>query len=366
MTEPGKESGNRGSGFTIVQRVTLLVLLLLLVYVARKLLLLLFAGVLLGVLFRTVSVWLASKTPLSLGWSLFAVVLVLVGGIASVGWLFAPQLADQVRQLADTLPQAASRLLEQVRSTTFGGWALEQMGSAGGNSQEKVVERATSAAWKVVDAVVAFAIIVFTGLYLAASPDPYIRGFLRLLPLARRRRAAEVLFASGYTLRWWLLGQLLSMTIVGVLMGVGLALIGVPLAFALGVLAGLFEFVPTIGPVIGLLPALLLALAEDPRSALYVLVLYTIVQTIESYLLTPLVQERVIELPPVITIATQVLFAWTLGALGVLVAVPFVAVAVLVVQLLYVKDSLGDRMRISAEEHGRRELEETEVLGSLT
>jgi predicted PurR-regulated permease PerM len=360
--------GNRSGGraFSTLGRVVLIVLGLLLVWIARDLLLLLFAGILLAVFLRTLATWIAERSRLSQGWSLAVVVLGLLGVITLAGFLFAPSLSDQVRQLADTLPQAASRLEARVRQTTFGGWAMEQWkGSGGAGQQDKVMDQATTAARKVMDGIVAAAIVLFTGLYLAAAPAPYQRGLLRLLPKTRRRRFGEVMFAVGYTLRWWLLGQLLSMTVVGLLMGVGLALIGVPLAFALGVLAGLFEFIPTIGPVIGLLPALLLALAEDPRTALYVLILYGVVQTVESYLLTPMVQERVLELPPVVTIATQVLFGWTLGAVGLLVAVPFVAMTVTIVQMLYVEDTLGDGMHVHAEEHGRRELEAADLLEGI-
>ena len=352
--------------FTAIQRVSLLVLGLLLAWIARDLLLLLFAGVLLAVFLRTLAVWVAERTPLSIGWALMLVVVGLLSVATLGGVLFAPALAEQVRQLADTLPEAATRLEERVRSTTFGGWALEQAESSGGvDPEEKIVEQATTAAWKVMDAVVAAAIVLFTGLYLAAAPTPYIRGVLWLLPKHRRHRFAEVIFASGYTLRWWLFGQLLSMTVVGALMGTGLAILGVPLAFALGVLAGLFEFIPTIGPIIGLLPALLLALADDPRTAFYVLILYSIVQTVESYLLTPLVQRRVLELPPVVTIATQVLFAWTLGPVGLLIAVPFVGLVLIVVQMLYVEDVLGDRIDLNAEREGRRELDDSDVLATL-
>ena len=352
-----------GTGrFTTVQRVLLLVAVLALAWISRRLLLLLFTGVLLAVFLRTLTDLLQRRTRLSNGLALTIVVLGLILLLVGAGALFAPRLADQVPQLADGLPQAASRLQERVRQTAFGGWILERMGSGGiAEQQEKVIERATDAAWKVLDGALGLAIIIFTGLYLASAPGPYVRGILHLFPRRRRGRMAEVLFASGYTLRWWLLGQLLSMTIVGVLMGVGLAVIGVPMALALGVLAGLFEFVPTIGPMIGLVPALLLALADSPQTALWVLLLYGVVQTVESYILTPLVQERVIDLPPVVTIATQVLFAWTLGAMGLLIAVPFVAITVVAVQMLYVKDFLGGRMRIRAEEEGRQELAESDV-----
>jgi predicted PurR-regulated permease PerM len=133
------------------------------------------------------------------------------------------------------------------------------------DAQDAVVDQAAGAAWRVVDGLVALVIVIFTGLYLAAHPQPYIRGILRMFPLARRNRIGEVLYACGYTLRWWLFGQLLAMAVVGLMMGVGLAIIGVPLAFALGVVAGLFEFIPTIGPMLGLLPALVLGLTDGGR-----------------------------------------------------------------------------------------------------
>ncbi|MBA3885767.1 MAG: AI-2E family transporter [Acidobacteria bacterium] len=220
------------------------------------------------------------------------------------------------------------------------------------DAQEVVVDQAAGAAWRVVDGLIALVLVIFAGLYLAAHPQPYIRGVLRMFPLARRHRIGEVMYACGYTLRWWLFGQLLAMAVVGVLMGVGLAIIGVPLAFALGVLAGLFEFIPTLGPMLGLLPALLLALTQGSNTAFWVLGLYSVVQTFEAYLLTPLVQQRVVHLPPVVTIITQVFFAWTVGPIGLLIAVPLVAVIMVIVQMLYVEDFLGDDMKVDAADQG--------------
>lgn len=363
--ETARETGRR-SRFTTLQRVLLAGAIVAFLWIARDLLLLLFAGILLAVFLRTLAVWVAQRTGLRLGWSLALVSLLLFGGMVLAAVLFAPRLAEEVRQLSQRVPEAISSLRDQIQRTSFGGWILDQIGSGGGEQQQQQAqERAQVAVRKILDGVVAAAIILFAGLYFAAQPEPYQRGLLRLLPAARRRRAAEVLFAGGYTLRWWILGQLLSMTVVGLLMGIGLAIIGVPMAFALGVLAGLFEFVPTIGPIFGLLPALVLSLAEGPQSALYVLALYSVIQTLESYLLMPLVQQRVLELPPMLTIATQVLFAWTLGPVGLLVAVPFVAFVMVAVQMLYVKDFLGDRLEIHAEDEGRQELDASDALDDV-
>ena len=365
------QARGRSTRFTTLQRVLLAAAGFGFLWFAKDLLLLLFAAVLLAVFLRTLAVWVAERTGLRLGWALALVSIVLLGGMILAGVLFAPRLAEEVRELSQRVPQAVSSLRDQIRQTSFGGWVLEQIDSGGGGpqqqgqQQQQGQERAQLALRKIIDALVAVAIILFGGLYFAAQPEPYQRGLIRLLPSRRRRRAAEVLFAGGYTLRWWILGQLLSMTVVGLLMGIGLAIIGVPMAFALGVLAGLFEFVPTIGPIFGLLPALALSLAEGPQAALYVLVLYGVVQTLESYLLTPLVQHRVLELPPMMTIATQVLFAWTLGPVGLLIAVPFVAFLMVAVQMLYVEDVLADRLDIHAEEEGRRELDASDAMKGL-
>jgi predicted PurR-regulated permease PerM len=388
---------SKASPFSRTALVMLVLFGALLIWLAVDLLLLLFAGILLAVFLRSLALLLSERTPLSPGWALLVVVLVLLGTMVGAGFLFAPQLAEQTQQLAETLPDAVEEIEEQVRGTTFGGWLLDRVieratqpapepgvqnkeasnpretagtgsASAGGagpgqstgeedkpalkDAQEAVVDQAAGAAWMVVDGLIALVIVLFTGLYLAAHPQPYIRGVMRMFPLARRQRIGEVLYACGYTLRWWLFGQLLAMGLVGLVMGVGLAIIGVPMAFALGVVAGLFEFIPTIGPVLGLLPALVLGLTNGGTTALWVLALYSVVQALESYLLTPLVQQRVVHLPPVVTIIGQVFFGWTVGPLGLLIAVPLIAVVMVVVQMLYVEDFLGDDMQVDAADQG--------------
>jgi predicted PurR-regulated permease PerM len=377
-------------------------------WLAMDLLLLLFAGILLAIFLRSLAIVVSERTPMSTGWALFVVVLALLSSMVGAGLRFAPQLAKETQKLAETLPEAVEELEQQIRSTDFGDWILDRVieratqpkeGSGENSDNEKedkekqqasrkppaaaaqqepgepgepgeeedkekpklqdaqdaVVEQAAGVAWRVVDGLIAFIIIVFTGLYLAAHPQPYIRGLLRMFPLARRDRIGEVVYACGYTLRWWLFGQLLAMVVVGVLMGVGLAIIGVPLAFALGMVAGLFEFIPTLGPMLGVLPALLLALSDSGATALWVLGLYSVVQTFEAYLLTPLVQQRVVHLPPVVTISAQIFAAWTVGPIGLLIAVPLVAVVMVVVQMLYVEDFLGDDMRVEAADQGELE-----------
>ena len=338
----GRRAGSRfapGAAVTPLTRGLLAASALLLVWFALNLLLLLFAGVLLAIFLRTLATFVARITSMSLGWALTVVSVALIGIAALTGWLYAPRLAEQSDQFAQAIPQLAADLTSWLRKYSWGQWLVDQFSQP---SDDQLASRATGAMRRLMDGVVAVTVVIFTGLYLAAQPAPYVRGVLYLLPLRRRVRAAEALYAIGHVLRWWLVGQALAMSAVGLAMGIGLSLIGVQSAFLLGILAGLFEFIPLVGPVMALGPALLLAAAESARLVVWVLGLYLVVQITESYVLTPLVQQRAVELPPVVTIAAQVALSWTAGPIGLIVAVPLSAAVMVAIQMLYVEDALDD------------------------
>jgi predicted PurR-regulated permease PerM len=181
------------------------------------------------------------------------------------------------------------------------------------------------------------AIVLFVAVYVAADPDTYRQGLLRLVPPASRPRAEEVLARLGATLQRWLIGQLIAMVTIGTAVAVGLTLLGVPLALALGLLAGLLNFVPYLGPVLAFVPAALLALTEGVPTLLWVLGLYALIQALESYVVTPLIQQQAVALPPALIILAQVLLAVTVGWLGLLLATPLTAAVVVVIDMLYVE-----------------------------
>jgi predicted PurR-regulated permease PerM len=362
--KPSLETSPRRSRspFSTIGLIALVVLIVFIVWLAGRLLLLIFGGVLLAVFLRLGASLVGRVTRLGNGWSLLVFLVLLVGLLTLGGWVLVPRLAEQARALTEAVPEAINELVDHVGETAWGGWIIEFIDNEAVPENGAVVQHATTAVVGLFDVIIAAGIILFVGLYLASAPMPYARGLLRLVPKARRRRVGEVLFAAGYQLRWWLGGQLVAMAFVGTFIGVGLALIGVPLALALGVLAGLLEFIPTIGPPLAILPAVLLALVDEPQKALYVLILWGVVQIIEPYFLTPLVQRRAVHLQPVVTIIAQVFFAWTMGPTGLLVAVPLIAVIQIAVQMLYVEDVLGDDMGLDPAKIGRRELEESGIL----
>ena len=175
-----------------------------------------------------------------------------------------------------------------------------------------------------------------------------------LSPAVRaRRRVDRVLYEVVGVLRWWLVGKMLSMAVVGVLTTMGLSLLGVPLALTFGLIAALLTFVPNFGPILSVVPPAVLALADDPRRATYVIGLYLAIQTVESYAITPLIQRRTVSMPPALTITAQVVLGVLVGAIGVAVATPLTAAAMTAIRLAYVEDFVEGQEPTDAEAPSR-------------
>jgi predicted PurR-regulated permease PerM len=195
----------------------------------------------------------------------------------------------------------------------------------------------------VVGVVGAIVVILFVALYVAAEARRYAAGVVLLVPPARRARAAEILHEAANAMWYWMLGRLFSMTVLGVIVALAPWLLGVPLPAALGFLAGMMIFVPYIGSILSAVPSGVLAAAIDLTLAVYVIVLYIGVHIIEGYILVPMVQRRVVHLPPALTLSAQVILAVLAGFLGLLFATPLVAAILVMIRMICVEDILGDR-----------------------
>jgi predicted PurR-regulated permease PerM len=158
-------------------------------------------------------------------------------------------------------------------------------------------------------------------------------------------RARQVFEELGDILWYWLLGQLAAMGFIGVLTGLGIWLLGMPLALAVAVIAALVNFIPNFGPVIAAIPALLLAVLQGPTTVLLVVLMYTGFHIVQNHLVVPLVQQRAVRLAPVaLMLAQMFLYFWD-GLLGMALAPPLAAILLRAVQMLYVEDRLHDPMR---------------------
>ncbi len=328
---------------SIVLFVAAIAALALLSWKLAPVLLLVFGGILTAILFHALATWVSRCTKFSDGWSL-AVVLAGLTALAAGSFYFGGQaIATQMTELADQIPQAVEKILEQVSQHKWGEWLVQKAPSSSEEmpiSGKDMTTYISGALSSLSGAVATAFIVLFVAIYLAADPLTYVDGAVRLFPQAKRERVKEVLKEAHETLQWWLLGKIAAMFLVGVTTSVGLAWIGVPLAMALGAVAALLTFVPNFGPILSAVPAVMLAFVDSPAMALYVVILYVAIQTVESYLITPLIQQETVSLPPALTISTQIGMGLLFGAAGVVLATPFTAVAMVLVKRLYIQDIL--------------------------
>jgi predicted PurR-regulated permease PerM len=311
----------------------------LLLWNAIALVLLIFAGILLAILLDGVSDPLARRLPVSRAVVVVVIMLLIAAGLIVGLVLAGPELVAQGAQLRDSLIRAAEAVLQWAMSFD----AVAESSFAPSDLLPSV-EGALGGVMTVIGATFGglgyIVLVAFLGLYLAVSPAVYADAAIRLIPVERRERTRAVLLETAETLRHWLLGTSAVMLVLGVVTYVGLQLIGVPLALLLAVVSGISAFVPIIGPMIAGALMVLVALSESWQLALWAGGFYVVLQTIESYLLTPLVQERAVDLPPAVVIAAQVLMGLLFGLLGVVLATPIAAAASVMIRRLYVEDLL--------------------------
>jgi predicted PurR-regulated permease PerM len=209
-------------------------------------------------------------------------------------------------------------------------------------------------------------LIIFLAIYIAAEPDVYHGGLMHLFPHHARKRAGEVLSAMATVLRKWLVTQLIAMLVIGTITTVILLLLDVKAAFALGALAGLLEFVPTIGPLLSAIPAVAMGFLDSPDKALAVAIAYGAIQFLENHLLIPLLMKGGVNIPPALTVVSQALMALLFGFLGLMVAVPLLCAIMVPVKMLYVEGVVGDDMAVLPEEVEEEEKEAKEAAAGGT
>jgi predicted PurR-regulated permease PerM len=193
-------------------------------------------------------------------------------------------------------------------------------------------------------------LIIFMSIYIAADPSLYHSGLMHMFPHRMRKRSGEVLSAMATVLRRWLVTQLIAMLVIGVVTTTALLILRVKAAFALGLIAGLLEFIPTIGPILSAVPAVAMGFLDSPEKAFTVLIVYIGVQFMENHLLIPLLMKGGVNVPPVLTILGQALMTLVFGFLGLMVAVPMIAATMVAVKMLYVERVVGDDVAVVTED----------------
>lgn len=306
-------------------------------YLLVDLLLLLFACALVSLILLTITNAIRRRTNLPFGVALGLTVIGLLALIGGAIWFFGATMQGEFAELATRLPSAWANFQVRLSTSSIGAALLERAQGLAPSAQT-IVNAATTALAAVGGALSGLAIVLVGGLYLAAQPTLYAGGLLRLFPASTQHRAAETLDAISTSLRNWLKGQALGMLFVGFGTGLGLWLVGVPAAWAIGLVAGLAEFVPYAGVILAGIPAVVLAFGQSTSTGLWTIGVLIAVQQLQGNLVMPLLQNRMVDLPPAITIFGIIAAGILFGVAGVLLATPLTIVVLVLVRRLYLEE----------------------------
>ena len=315
---------------------------LLVAWLGRVIVMLLLAAVVFAVLLSAVVDWVTTKLKIRRG---LAFALLLAAGFAVMFftlWIRGPRIIEQLADLQTDLPQAAHEFLERLNGYQWGRWLLAQWSDytqTSGNINP-ALSRIGGFVLSAASLIGGFGLVLFLGLYLAAEPQVYLSGIRRFVPKSDRAIFDACAGSAARLLRRWLISQMFSMIAVGMIVTVGLWGLGVPLAGTLGIIAALLTFIPNVGPILSVVPAVLLAVAISPIKGFLVILLFLLVHFLEGNIITPLLQRQIVRLPPALTITAQLLLAVVAGPFGLALAAPLTAIAIGTFQVLLADDSL--------------------------
>ncbi len=379
------------STFLVVALTTVLVL-------ATDFILLIFLAILFGVFLTKTSQLIGKGISFGYGWNLAIVVITLLTLTVGGTVLFGVKIENRLENLSENLDESADKLdawldehsmakaafnkipfakevlQNQVESEQPGdetnssnqssnGSGNDPSGQSDNNPDKKSSDKsedqgvsakvAKSVAGRVfrvlgrmmgttLGLVANLGVIFFMGLFFAVNPPLYRDGFAKLFPKDRRERVVEVMNEVGEAMFAWLNGRFISMAITGAGTGLGLYLLGVPMPITIGIVTALLTFVPNIGGLIALSLAMTMALTQGPMTVLWVVIVYGVLQLIESNIITPIIQQQKTSIPPALLLGFQIVLGALTGFLGLLVATPLLAAALVGVRELWVRDVLGD------------------------
>ncbi|OQP56716.1 AI-2E family transporter [Niastella populi] len=321
--------------WTVVVIGAFVVVLLWIIKVTFNVLLLILAGALIALYFHGLSGLIHRKLHIAKKWSLLLAV-VISFLLLTLFFAFAGnKVGQQIDELTKTLPATIDNVKQYLNNSSIGRQIIQRVSSE--DNMQKMSLLIKSFFRSTFGVLGDMYVVLFLGLFFTASPTPYLSGFLKLMPSSAKPGAEHILNLVGFRLTKWLKGKLLAMLVVAILTLVGLLIIGMPMAFALALIAGLLNFIPNFGPLIALIPAVLVGFTQGPVTAALVAGLYILVQVLESNFITPQIQKRLISIPPALIIIAQLMMGVLTGGWGLIVATPLILILMTVIGELYVK-----------------------------
>ena len=314
--------------------VCLMLVILFIVRVAFNILLMALAGALIATYFHGLAELIVNKTKINRSVSLFISIAGTIILLGIVTWFIGARIQKQVAELSYTLPQTLNTAKVKLSKTPVGEKILKY--TSGDNSQ-KLLDTATTFFNTSFGILGDLYIILFLGIFFTADPSLYKNGIISAFPAQRKAVGRIILSRINTALRGWLKSMLISMVLISVLIVAGLTMAGLPGTLVLGLITGMLEIIPNFGPVIAMIPGVLLALTISTKTAVVVALIYIFCQTIVASIVTPLLQNKIIKIPPALTFLSQLIMGTLSGIMGIILAVPLLAILIIIVDELYVK-----------------------------
>jgi len=342
------------------QLIGLLVLIICLyvLWEIRQLLLLVFAAIVFATSLNQLVRWLTTRLKIPRFWSVLLSLMIFFAITIGFFFLIVPPFIAQSQELVDLFPKAIDIWSTRLRQfiNDLPPWLNQYIPRPNVNTKvfrpsqqliqqlQPLIQSLVGGAGEFVSNTLgnflSFLLVIVLSIMMLAQPLAYRQTFIQLFPSFYRRRAEEILTECEVALGKWVIGAIISMTLVALLSFIGLSIIGVRLALAQGILAGLLNFIPNIGPTLSVVLPMGIALLDSPWKALFVLILYIIIQQLESNFITPYIMAQQVALLPAITLISQVIFATFFGFLGLVLALPITVVAKVWINEVLIKDVL--------------------------
>jgi predicted PurR-regulated permease PerM len=315
--------------------IAFIVVSILLIKIWLSVLLLILAGVLVAIYFHgcadILKKYLHWPSKLSVVVSVIFNILLFIAFF----WFVGARLQQQVEQLSDTLPETIQNAKEQLNQSVLGSKLVDLLNKSGSSERTtEVAKQFFSSSFGILSDLY---IVFLLALFFTASPSQYKNGIISLFTEKSKQKASELMEELRIVLRKWIEGLIIGFLFIAILTGIGLLILGMPLVLTLALIAGLLNMIPNFGPLIALVPAVLIALLQSPTMAIIIICMYTFIQMVQTAVTQPLIQKKMINIPPALTVFGQVALGMLAGFWGVLLAVPVVVIFMTVIQKLYLK-----------------------------
>lgn len=319
--------------WTVAGIVALVVILLWIIKAIFNVLLLIFAGSLIAIYFVGFSNLIRKKLPISNGLGIAISIVVSLALLVGFFVLAGNNIAQQASELKEALPAAVDNVKSSLSQSAIGSRVLETL------SSEEMTTKTTNALQRFFTSTFGVLgdiyVVLFLSIFFTVSPSSYRDGIVKLVPKKGKKKADGVLNNIGDSLTKWLKGQIMAMFVVFILTAIGLVIIGVPMWLVLALIAGLLNFIPNFGPLIAMIPAVLIGYLQSSTTAFMIAGLYLLVQALESNFITPQIQKKMLDIPFATVLIAQLIMGVLTGGWGLVLAMPFMVVLMVVVRDLY-------------------------------